>query len=162
MYAWCSSISDSSWFHLFALLDFMSILQHNETCSCCPKRVVISGTYKVIGSTTIDKFEAHARDEVTENVTRACHKCYDKYTRNPKQKVCTRRANIHVSNHTAYMSIHIINVWLLGPLFAIWLFSFCIHHVQKLNQLQTLADVALQSHTHQDLEHKHDDKDKVS
>jgi hypothetical protein len=35
------------------------------------------------------------------------------------------------------------------------------HVVQKLNQLQTLADAALQPQTDQDMEHKYDNKDKV-
>ena len=34
-------------------------------------------------------------------------------------------------------------------------------HVQTHNELKTLADAALQSHTDQDVEHKYDDKDKV-
>ena len=38
---------------------------------------------------------------------------------------------------------------------------FLIWHDQKPNQLQTLADAALQSQSDQDLEHKYDDKDKV-
>jgi hypothetical protein len=36
-----------------------------------------------------------------------------------------------------------------------------MRHVQKQNQLQTLADAALQSQSDQDVEHKYDDKDKV-
>ena len=40
-------------------------------------------------------------------------------------------------------------------------FMFILVIVQKLNQLQTLADAALQSQSDQDLEHKYDHKDKV-
>ena len=68
----------------------MSSSREHPICCCCPKRVEIKGTYKTIGRNTRHKFTTHARDTITENVTPACNKCYDKYTRNPKVKVIPR------------------------------------------------------------------------
>ena len=97
----------------------------------------------MIGPTTIDKFSAHAGSLVTENVTRACNKCYKKYTRPIKRKVCKRRTNIRLSHYIAYMSLHIFNAS-LGPLFAIHVYS---HHAY-----------GMRSQADQDVEHKYDDK----
>ena len=101
---------------------------HHQTCCCCPKRVDVKGTYKTIGSGTIDKFTPHARDTVTENVTRACYKCYAKYTRPPKKKVihavfqhtCIISYSSYVRTHTAC-----IVVW-----YTLWnLCMFCLEIV---------------------------------
>ncbi len=137
----------------------MSASLHHQTCCCCPARVDVKGTYKTVGSGTIDKFKPHARGTVTENVTRACYKCYVKYTRPPKKKVihavfqrtCMISYSSHVRTHTGCIA-----VW-----YTLWNSCLCSSFydvVQKHNQLQTLADAALQSHTDQDMEHKHDDK----
>lgn len=65
----------------------MSQPRERQVCCCCPVRVDVKGTYKTIGSDTIDKFKAHARCTITKNVTRACNKCYKKYTKNSSTKV---------------------------------------------------------------------------
>ena len=137
----------------------MSESLHDQICCCCPKRVVISGTYKVIGSTTIDKFKAYAHGEITENVTRACNKCYKKYTKKPKTKVMQTDAQITCT------TLHSPHVHARNQCMKTWatvcnscLYSSCIHHVQKHDQLQTLADAALKSQSDQDTKHKYVDK----
>ena len=137
----------------------MSSSLHDQICCCCPKRVVISGTYKVIGSTTIDKFKAHARGEVNENETRACNTCYKKYTRTQKTKVMHAAAqHLYIISSSPYISIHNQCMAAGAALCNSSLFSSCINVVQKLNQLQILADAALQSQTDQDLEQTYNDK----
>ena len=65
----------------------MSHPRERQACCCCPARVDVKGTYKVIGSDTIHKFKQHARCTITANVTHACNKRYKKYTRSHKSKV---------------------------------------------------------------------------
>ena len=68
------------------------------------------------------------------------------YKSHKNQGNSTRRVNTSVSHYTAYMSTHITNICLVDPLFGIHVYSPFILRVQKPNQLETLADAALQLH----------------
>ena len=77
------------WFQLLlsSLTHFMSSSREHPICCCCPKRAETHGTYKTIGSDTIKKIQPHAHCAIIKDETRACNKCYKKYTRPPKNKV---------------------------------------------------------------------------
>ncbi len=130
----------------------------HQTCCCCPARVDNPHTSKTIGTSTVSKFTAHARDTVVANATRACHQCYDKYTRNPKNKVRPRGGPTPVHPIMLFTCPYTrpMHDSLARSLASCWIWPL---HVQKhTNQLQALADAALQSHGDQDMEHKQDEK----
>lgn len=69
--------------------------------------------------------------------------------------------HLDTSQHLPRLRLYALQWIALVPRFGLMFIFLLIRHVQKRNQLQTLADAALQPHTDQDMENKHDDKDNV-
>ena len=132
----------------------MSQPRERQACCCCPARVDVKGTYKTIGSDTVDNFKAHARSTITANIDRACNKCYKKYTRSGKSKVwqkaaqlptlvsCVLRANEH------------------NPRISLWA-TLCHSrktHIIQICQLHTLAAVVTNVQNNQEMKQKQPDE----
>ena len=74
------------------------------------------------------------------------------------QGMAKQRHHPNTPHHLLHLQIYALQGVALVPHFGLMFIFSLIRHVQKHNQLQTLADAALQSYTDQDLEHKYEDK----
>ena len=83
------------------------------------------------------------------------------YKNQENQGMAKQRHHLNTPHHLPHMRMYALQSVDLVPQFGFMIISSLTLHVQKPNQLQTLADAALQSQSDQDMEHKHDHKDKV-